>query len=267
MKYFLELIETIQKDGYSMFINADTGPPVRHKSTALNSGLFEAFERCQPFVLSLKEEQAIDVFSSMPDSQEEAFGLNFTLLSPPFSVFSLEMPTYPLLVMSGFKYFYPDIVFGVRCIMCREFAPGEWGYYVYMRSQDNSIGAVVVSEKFGLLVEKYLSYFSKSKIGNEKIRARIKLGIGKDKRTYTFRNVIHVVPKSTYPEFESKNTRLIDWKYRWSCRGHWREHPGKIGKDRDGNYCVQNFTWVNDHIKGPEHMPLITKQRVVDLDQ
>jgi hypothetical protein len=46
-------------------------------------------------------------------------------------------------------------------------------------------------------------------------------------------------------------------------RGHWRKVNG-IGKDRSGEYCVKEFTWVTEHDKGPDGKPLIRKTRIVD---
>ena len=54
----------------------------------------------------------------------------------------------------------------------------------------------------------------------------------------------------------------VDWSHRWRVRGHWRSIPNKIGKDRDGN-PIQGFTWIADHIKGPETKELIEKTRII----
>lgn len=54
--------------------------------------------------------------------------------------------------------------------------------------------------------------------------------------------------------------RKIDFTFAFPVRGHWRELPGKTGKDRRGNYCVTNKTWVTESIKGSGE--LITKRIV-----
>lgn len=51
----------------------------------------------------------------------------------------------------------------------------------------------------------------------------------------------------------------------FELRGHWRAHDG-LGKDRDGNYCVGGFTWVKNHIRGDENLPLIKKTRIIHSD-
>lgn len=53
----------------------------------------------------------------------------------------------------------------------------------------------------------------------------------------------------------------VDWQHRWQVCGHWRTVKG-IGKDQQGN-PVRGFTWVNEHVKGPDDKPLILKTRVV----
>ncbi len=53
--------------------------------------------------------------------------------------------------------------------------------------------------------------------------------------------------------------------YRFTVRGHWRklENDDKVGKDREGNYTVQGFTWITDFIKGEKEKPLKETIRVI----
>jgi len=46
-------------------------------------------------------------------------------------------------------------------------------------------------------------------------------------------------------------------------RGHWRKHEG-IGKDREGIYGVEGFTWVSEHVRGPGNLPLVKKVRILE---
>lgn len=47
--------------------------------------------------------------------------------------------------------------------------------------------------------------------------------------------------------------------------GHWRKLTDNrhLGKDRQGNYNIQGYTWVNAFIKGNKEKSLIRKERIV----
>lgn len=74
-------------------------------------------------------------------------------------------------------------------------------------------------------------------------------------------NVIYIKPKKL--QNESITTLNIDWSHRFEVRGHWRVFEG-VGKNRDGEYNIEGFTWVKNYVKGPEHLPLVKKTRVVE---
>lgn len=96
-------------------------------------------------------------------------------------------------------------------------------------------------------------------VGSEKVNEKIKLGSGSLRTSHRIKEIIHIVPKNN--NFLSYETsRKIEWTHRTWVRGHWRIHDG-IGKDREGKYIVQGFTWVTEHIRYPEHLPLIEKTR------
>ena len=40
------------------------------------------------------------------------------------------------------------------------------------------------------------------------------------------------------------------WIEAWRVRGHWRKYEGGIGKDRNGERCVEGYTWVSAYEKG-----------------
>lgn len=83
-------------------------------------------------------------------------------------------------------------------------------------------------------------------------------------KPHIINKIIRIVPKRL------KNTDIepitsrgkIDWTHRWEVRGHWRK-TNMIGKNREGEYCIDGFTWVKEHKKGPEEATLIKKLRVV----
>lgn len=48
-----------------------------------------------------------------------------------------------------------------------------------------------------------------------------------------------------------KATGNLEYSYCFSVRGHWRKIDNKhYGKDRNGNYNVAGYTWVNEYTKG-----------------
>jgi hypothetical protein len=49
------------------------------------------------------------------------------------------------------------------------------------------------------------------------------------------------------------------WSHRWMVRGHWRR-PKNSGPD------APKTEWVSPYIKGPEHLPLVTKDKIFSLE-
>jgi hypothetical protein len=94
---------------------------------------------------------------------------------------------------------------------------------------------------------------------------RIKLKTKSGKILHKIRKIIYIVPKKERGQ-QIPGTGTVDWTHRWMVRGHWRRHEG-LGKNRAGEYCIQNFTWVTEHEKGPEDAPLVSdKVRVMKGD-
>jgi hypothetical protein len=72
----------------------------------------------------------------------------------------------------------------------------------------------------------------------------------------TIINIKHDCEKLSLPfqtvwieKVNKKLQRDVDWSHQWEIRGHWRVCE-TIGKDRDGIYQVEGYTWVKNHIKG-----------------
>lgn len=67
------------------------------------------------------------------------------------------------------------------------------------------------------------------------------------------------------------NVGTIDWRQRWTVRGHWkhfgehtavaRRHPSRILDVPGHGRCVK--VWCPPHVKGPADKPLVLKTRVV----
>lgn len=59
----------------------------------------------------------------------------------------------------------------------------------------------------------------------------------------------------------------IEYTNRFWRMGHWRRLPGKIGKNRNGEYVVNDFTWVEETIVGDLHLPMKNQFRVSSLSR
>lgn len=110
----------------------------------------------------------------------------------------------------------------------------------------------------------FLRPFAKAHaLGVVKANEHVKFKIDGEKILHKIKTVVYVVPKTARAKSEAEKKYRIDWTHRWAVRGHWRAITG-VGKDRSGSYSVKGFTWVEDHIKGPDHKLFIEKTRVVD---
>jgi len=218
---------------------------------------FELIEKCQPFVF---------MNPNNPDGPklpaEEVDMDKYPKIDVPFELFSIEMLNGP--ITSPRPGDETDVY--IDCIVNREFAPEKHGQYVLVRQFLKQFGTpeteiVFLTNTMRPTVKRYLDRLQVEKDGLQKIKERVKLGSGQTKRIHTFRKLVYVCPKKLITK-SLGGTRNIDWSHRWSVRGHWRGITG-IGKDREGNYCVQDNTWVNHYTKGPEDKPLIKKVRIV----
>lgn len=181
--------------------------------------------------------------------------------SAPFPIFSLECLNGPLCTPDE-KLLTKPIV----AILAKEVAPLEFKFYTLMSFTDQGgkpVYWVTFTQVPGRLAELYVQSISTSVVGHESVKERIKVGRGADRRTHTIRKIIRIVPKAEVSHARPIASREIDWSHRWLVRGHWRRRPG-LGKDRAGTYCINGFTWVIEHERGPEDAPLISdKVRVV----
>jgi len=115
-------------------------------------------------------------------------------------------------------------------------------------------------------IETFLDRINREEDGVEKTRQKVMLGLGKSKKQHRIRRIIHIRPKTKHGKNIIENSgRRIDFSHRFVRRGHWRDLPGKLGKNRAGDYCVQGRTWVMESRPiGPEDKPIIKKVRVVE---
>jgi hypothetical protein len=111
----------------------------------------------------------------------------------------------------------------------------------------------------------YIKAINSQSIATEITNQQIKIREKNKKSKDCFREISRIV--RCYPKKQSAIKPItsngeIDYSHRWSVRGHWRHIPGKRGKDRNGDYCIKNFTWIKPHEKGPDDKPLIHKTRI-----
>lgn len=182
------------------------------------------------------------------------------LSSAPFPVFSIECLNDPLTI-SGQLF---DTQFA--CVLAREIGPGDFRIWNLLAVQKNNPTHFIVSRSTlsARMVDAYLQSMNSMAVGNETTKQRIKIGNGDKKRIVDIRRVVRVCPKKARDSIRTLSVgEQISWSHRWLTRGHWRTHTGGLGKDRSGNYCVPNATWVVEHTKGPEDALLISKTRKV----
>jgi hypothetical protein len=257
MKNFLKLIETARTHGIILEYDKSTGKEGKLKESDLVA-FWKCIESCQPFVF-------------YSDSQEITFDreeIHTTLENAPFPIFSIENINEPIFKQTSTtsSSAIDDGGLFFDCILCIETAPLCWNYFALIHGDTKLVYRVVKFIQLQHILVDYLSCLSKQEIGIQPIRERIKIGSNKEKRTHTIRQIVHVCPKKQIEKltetFGIKKT--IDWTHRWKVRGHWvRIREGKIGKNRDGIYCLTGFTWRKDHEKGPKDAPMVTKTRVV----
>lgn len=259
MFWFKKMIETVNQNGIRNY----------NVEKVDTKNFFEAVEKCYSFVFSVKTTSKLKELSENSDT-----------IDLPFSCISIELNGKNTLTRSHGR----DVIKDNGCdakICCLLVSENEktksLNLYILMELsnifQDKDSLAYQVyycsneNDPNFSLVNHYLKRINEETEGLEKTRQKIKIGSGKTKRFHTIRKIIHIRPKSkkSYDKdlYEGKT---IDFSHRFVRRGHWRKlDEGKIGKNREGDYCESGRTWVNDSKPiGPEEKPLIKKVRVVD---
>lgn len=251
MKYFLEMIEHVKRDGLKWF----DGSEQNDWKTIDKSVFFKQVEKCQPLVF-LTSGETVDL-----DLINENGIIKHVKFDAPFPVFSIEMLGTELTVPKPSD----EVNITTHCILAYEFEPQKFHYFAYVtfkHSNCQETKMVISTNIYDAIVEKMISRLNTQRAGVEYIRQKVKIGTGKEKKFHTIRKIIHIRPKSEVIDPSDPQHRNIDWSHRWLVRGHWRKISG-LGKDREGQYCIKDFTWVKEHEKGPEDAPLISKVRIV----
>lgn len=271
MKKFLQMIEVVKRQGDIVVFEASK--PHENQRRYSSESFFHFAEHCNPIVFSptsgdpVDLEGAVDmekIDDQLKDLRKDPDGTEkyFTLLNAPFKIFSVE-------VLGDNNYVTvsrdeDQVEVNTACVMAVEQKPGKFIFFSLFTGfvMGKVLETVVISYDMGLIIGALLERLDRETIGVEATRERIKVGSGSDKRVITFRKIIHVRPKRAQVATSEITRRAIDWTHRFAVRGHWRK-VDKLGKDRNGDYCVEGHTWVSEHIRGPEDAPLITKTRLV----
>lgn len=238
---------------------------------------FKIAEQAECLVFHPKNKEPTDVCEKYGDDVYVEF-------SSPFSNFSFEVLNGNITEPHGYRekmkalsdapaafvpgeaeaWYGEDVDCWIHCILASEATPNIFSYYVYATVRDKPV--VFNTNTLNRLTKEFVERVNRESLGSESVRQRVKVGVGGDKRTHTIRRIVHVVPTRYKDKTLPIMGNEVSFSHRFVRRGTWRTHPGGIGKDRAGNYCVSNFTWVSETIVGPEDKPIIRKTRVVNED-
>jgi hypothetical protein len=211
------------------------------------------------------------------------FNEEITPFSLPFEVCWFEVFDGCVAAWDGVPIDGTVEVYVVRGVLIEEVAPGCFNYAVlleYGRKGGGPIVQQVITVHDGFHEKGFLTELAKTvkrsvlyiinrikntdTIGFSKTGERVKLKTSQGKVIHKIRKIIHIVPKKERGQ-SIPGEGEVEWTHRWLVMGHWRKlGRAGLGKDRSGNYCVKDFTWVMEHEKGPDDLPLVTdKVRVI----
>ena len=225
------------------------------------SAMFKKYiEDCHPFMFTIQKEASQDV-----PSHSEYVDLPYPIICVESVKGHLTIPN----PRDSTKRVW------ICALVAKEIGPKEYEFFAlieFERDGERVTGVVDVNRSkdkaeewasFNGLLKYYLDRLSREKMGSLKRENKIKLGTGKNKFFWRPKNVTVITPVKYVSDLEAvEGFKDIDWSHRWEVRGHWREVSG-IGKDREGDYTQTGFTWVKNHVKGPEDKPIMKKTYVV----
>lgn len=241
MKWFREMARRFCDDRNREFVqDAKPGALGAVRTAVLN---------CQPIVFQS---------GVLPDSVMEATcDLDCEVLSAPFHVFSIEKASgEPLFQITADRGELSCVL-----LLAFEIAPGKFHTLAYCTDGTEAQRIVTTSEDCNSLLKIFIDALSHSDIGVERTHQHLNIGTSKKPKLHTIKKIIHVRPRRIGSS-QATDSRQIDWSHAWLVRGHWRKTNG-LGKDRAGDYCVSGMTWVNEHRKGPDDVPVVPKVRFV----
>jgi hypothetical protein len=249
MKYFLEMIATVKKTGKITKIgNKEV------IGTLVNpTHFFTMVKKAHVFVFSPKNKTPLELASIFDKNGDEIT----VALDAPFSVFAIEVLNGELTVP---EYFDISKI-TTHCLLAYETSPKEFSYYAYCHY--NNTPVVIQTTMFDNVCKAFIDRLNSERQGVEKVdKLTVLLDEKKRKYEYRIKKIIHISPKRDQISINPNSGKIINWSHQWFVRGHWRKHSG-LGKDREGVYCMENFTWVTEHKKGPEEKKMQDKVRLV----
>jgi hypothetical protein len=161
------------------------------------------------------------------------------------------------------------VEFKIDGLLVMEYQPRKYRYLLLMRVStenryaihDVSFNSAVNSHFLGI-VKGMLERFYTERVGTVVSRNSVKIRKSSVKLRHRIGQVIYISPQNRQDEAKVSLGKEVEWSHRWRVRGHWRHLPDRIGRDREG-MPIKDYTWVQDHVKGPENQPIIEKVRVV----
>lgn len=249
MKHFLRLLEEARVGVADMTVEQTD-----RRRRPLTDEEWNMLEKCRPFVFYYEGEEYENISLQDEDRRTEK-------IDAPFAVFSVEVFGDDHFVSSVTDK-HGKVAFWIECLVSIEVSVSSFVFFSLAKFSDGQrILYKEPPQMMAIAAKKFLNKISRESIGIEKVKLKTKVGNGKSKKEIIIRKIVHVSPNRL--EYFENQGREVDWSHRWLVRGHWRK-VNLLGKDREGNYCVNGFTWVQDHEKGPEDLPLIAdKTRVI----
>lgn len=259
MKQLLRMIESAKRNKVTLSDTIEDYSPAGPVNE-INSTFFELIERCQPFVLFPKNKTPVEIADD-----DYSFDPNDPILNAPFRVYSIEMFGDHVSISQPRKGDLVQVF--CDCLLACETKPMRFITYAFFHYNDprtnQIVERVMLTAAFNDILKELTNRIATEDVGFQQINQKVKLGTGSNKRFHKIRKVVYVKPKkAVLGEKEEAQSKLVNWTQRWFVRGHWRK-TDTLGKDREGNYSVEGFTWVTEHVKGPEDAPLVKKTRVV----
>jgi len=256
VRWFNKMIEVAKTSGV---VNGMSEPGHKNYRASIPMGMFwDEVSRAEVFVFAPKNK-----------TPEECGDHSlYPQIDPSFEVMSIEMlGNNPITSISPKDKDLASVA-SIYCIINYEIThEGKRGYGQYVLIEGDGGFLVMSTNALRGVVKKMIDRVSVEDDGVENTRRVIKIGTGSGKQLKRIRRIIHIKPKRKRDCLEDPcSTRTVDFSHRFVRRGHYRDlGDGRIGKNRDGVYCVEGETWVNDSKPiGPENKPLIKKVRFVD---
>lgn len=194
------------------------------------------------------------------NSKEVIEKLNITILDLPSQTIHLEVGN-GIIGRIGSKEDIQNNKFCLHSLIVHEKIPGD---YEFLALVNDTLLYLFTNKdpQYNCLVHltfELLKNLQKFKIGVQEVRESILIKTNKTKIRKNINQIIYVHPRSWNESTPELSGKKIDYSHRFIVRGHWRQCKF-LGKDREGKYTVKGYTWVSEHIKGPDSKPLIANK-------